>query len=166
MTISELLTRGVMPFEISDSKIEALFSFFLHSAPTIESRTALRMSQDRLLENWKYFLDTNKMVPSIIYAESHRNLENSCEINGLGVNVEINRRTKGFVCIRKGKTESDYECVLRHIRNSIAHNNVFYCNAGNRKFVMFEDYNGKHKLTARILLSQTTLTNLKRAITA
>lgn len=165
MTISELLQHGVLPFEIPDTKMEALFSFFLHSAPTIESRTALKISQVRLLENWKNFLDTNKMFPSVIYAEGHRNLEKSCEINGLGVGIEFNRRAKGFICIRKGK-ESDYECVLRHIRNSVAHNNVFFCNLGNRKFVMLEDYNGNDKLTARILFSQTTLANLKKAITS
>ena len=85
---------------------------------------------------------------------SYNKLENACEKNGLGVDTEISRRTKGFICIRKGK-ETDYECILRHIRNSIAHNNVYYCDAGNRKFVLFEDYNKGGKFTARMLFSQT-----------
>ena len=164
MTVLELLQHGVVPFEISDTKLESLFSFFLHSAPTIESRTALKISQERLLENWKLFLEANKLNPSIIYAEGHSDLSKSCEKNGLGLSVEITRRTKGFICIRKGK-ELDCECILRHIRNSIAHNHVFFCNGGNRKFVLFEDYNRNNRLTARILLSQTTLTNFKKTMT-
>lgn len=164
MTISELLTHKTIPFEITNMKMEKLFSFFLHSAPTIDSRTAMKIDSIRLSGNWKDFVETSQLKPSIIYAESYNKLENACEKNGLGVDAEISRRTKGFVCIRKGK-ETDYECVLRHIRNSIAHNNVYYCDAGNRKFVLFEDYNKGGKFTARMLFSQTLLTTLKKEIT-
>lgn len=164
MTIAELIARKVIPFEIPDAKLTSLFSFFLHSAPTIDSRTAMNIDAERLQNNWQRFLKMSNLKPKIIYAEGYSDLENSCEKNGLGASTEITRRSKGFICIRKGK-ESDYECVLRHIRNSIAHNNVFYCNAGNRKYVLLEDYNKNKKLTARILYSQTTLTSLKKEIT-
>lgn len=164
MTISELLTYKTIPFEISNIKMEKLFSFFLHSAPTIDSRTAVKIDSSTLLNNWKDFIESSRLKPSIIYAESYNKLENACEKTGLGVDTEISRRTKGFVCIRRGK-ETDYECVLRHIRNSIAHNNVYYCDAGNRKFVLFEDYNKRGKFTARMLFSQTVLTILKKEIT-
>lgn len=163
MTIAELITQEVIPFEIPDAKLISLFSFFLHSAPTIDSRTAMTIPAERIQNNWQSFLEMSDLKPKIIYAEGYSNLGDACEKNGLGANAEITRRTKGFICIRKGK-ESDYECVLRHIRNSIAHNNVFYCNAGNRKYVLFVDYNKNKKLTARILFSQTTLTSLKKEI--
>lgn len=164
MTIARLLTYKIIPFEISDEKMKKLFSFFLHSAPTIESRTAMQIDSNRLFNNWGKFIETSRLEPFRIYAESYRDLENACEKEGLGVNTEISKRTKGVICIRKGK-ENDYECVLRHIRNSIAHNNVCYCNAGNRKFVVFEDYNRNDKLTARILFSQSVLSTLKKEIT-
>lgn len=164
MTISELLTYKTIPFEIPSQKMEKLFSFFLHSAPTIDSRTAMKIDSNRLFKNWKDFMESSQMKPSIIYADSYKDLANSCEKNGLGENAEISRRTKGFICIRKGK-ETDYECVLRHIRNSIAHNNVYYCDVGNRKFVLFEDYNRGGKHTARMLFTQTMLTTLKKEIT-
>ena len=144
--------------------MEKLFSFFLHSAPTIDSRTAMKVDLSRLSDNWERFIKSSQLKPSIIYAESYNGLANACEKNGLGVNVEISRRTKGYICIRKGK-ETDYECVLRHIRNAIAHNNVYYCDAGNRKFVLFEDYNRGGKFTARMIFSQTILTTLKKEIT-
>ena len=50
------------------------------------------------------------------------------------------------------------------IRNAIAHGNVYYFNAGNRKFILFEDFNEKSKPTARILFSQTDLKKLKDAL--
>ena len=164
MTISELLSYKTIPFEIPNAQMEKLFSFFLHSAPTIDSRTAMKIDSSRLCKNWGDFIESSKLKPATIYAESYSDLAASCEKNGLGVSTEISRRTKGFICIRKGK-ETDYECVLRHIRNSIAHNNVYYCDAGNRKFVLFEDYNRSGKFTARILFSQTLLTDLKKGIT-
>lgn len=164
MTILELLSYKTIPFEIPNAKMKKLFSFFLHSAPTIDSRTAIKIDSSRLCKNWADFIESSKLKPATIYAESYNDLAASCEKNGLGVSTEISRRTKGFICIRKGK-ETDYECVLRHIRNSIAHNNVYYCDAGNRKFVLFEDYNRSGKFTARMLFSQTLLTDLKKEIT-
>lgn len=164
MTILELLTYKTIPFEIPNAKMEKLFSFFLHSAPTIDSRTAMKIDSSRLCKNWEDFIESSQLKPDTIYAENYKDLVASCEKNGLDVSTEISRRTKGFICIRKGK-ETDYECVLRHIRNSIAHNNVYYCDAGNRKFVLFEDYNRGGKFTARMLFSQTLLTELKKEIT-
>lgn len=164
MNIANLLKYKTIPFEIQNIKIEKLFSFFLHLAPTINSRTAMEIDPSKLSENWREFIESSRLKPSVIYAENYKNLTNSCEKNGLGVNDEISRKTKGFICIRKGK-ETDHQCVLRHIRNSIAHNNVYYCDAGNRKFVLFEDYNKNGKLTARMLFSQTLLTTLKNKIT-
>ena len=163
MTIAELLTCRIIPFELSDDRVKKLFSFFLHSAPSIESKTAMKLTPDNLDYNWQLFLNENILAPHIIYSERYSDLYNACEKNNLGVNTQISRKTNGFVCIRKGQ-ETDCECILRHLRNSIAHNNVCYCNLGNRKFLLFEDYNRNNKMTARILLSQTILASLKKEI--
>lgn len=69
MTIAELIARKVIPFEIPDTKLTSLFSFFLHSAPTIDSRTAMNIDAERLQNNWKRFLEMNDLKPKIIYAE-------------------------------------------------------------------------------------------------
>ena len=76
----------------------------------------------------------------------------------------VNRRSKGFICKRKDNSESDYECVLRYIRNSIAHSNVYMNNAGNRKYIIFEDFNKTGNQSSIMLLSQADLTKLKREI--
>lgn len=78
--------------------------------------------------------------------------------------AQVNRKTKVIVCKKKDTKETEPQCLLRHLRNSIAHNNVYISNAGNRKYILFEDFNKNRKLTARILLSQTDLTALKREI--
>lgn len=78
---------------------------------------------------------------------------------------EIKKRTHGFICKYKDTNEKDYVCFLRHIRNAIAHNHLYYINAGNRKFIMFDDfYDNTKKQNARILLSQTDLQRLKNEI--
>ena len=56
MTISDILQHPVLPFEIEDVKLVKLFSFFLHSAPTIESATAISMEAARLDQNWMSFI--------------------------------------------------------------------------------------------------------------
>ena len=103
MTILELLSYQTIPFEIPNIKIQRLLSFFLHSAPTIDSRTAMQIHTSRLCKNWEEFIKSNQLKPAKIYAESYNDLATSCEKNGLGASTEISRRTKGFICIRKGK---------------------------------------------------------------
>ena len=56
MTISDILQHPVLPFEIEDVKLVKLFSFFLHSAPTIESATAISMEAARLDQNWMSYI--------------------------------------------------------------------------------------------------------------
>ena len=61
-------------------------------------------------------------------------------------------------------SETECQCVLRHMRNSIAHGNIYLSDESNRKYILFEDYNRNGNLTARILLSQTYLKKLKQII--
>lgn len=46
--------------------------------------------------------------------------------------AQVNRKTKVIVCKKKDRLETDPQYLLRHLRNSIAHNNVYISNAGNR----------------------------------
>lgn len=170
LKIKDIKTNKVLPFEISDGKLIKLFSFFLHSAPTIESKTAAKIDIHRLSKNWSNFnaqMPSNK-VKFFAASYSKNNFMNSLNKYGLDDESEVNRRTKAFVCKKKETknelSEPDCNCLLRHIRNSIAHNNVNLVNSGNRKYILFEDFNRNHNLTARILLSQTDLNTLKREI--
>ena len=152
------------PFEIDDDRLRRLFSFFMHSAPTIESSTAAVISEERLVDNWNRFISSNVFSNFKIYADRYALSEDSLDKNGLGMRQEVSRKMKVIVCKRKCKDEKDYECVLRHIRNSLAHNNVYVDNTSNRKYILLEDYNTRKNLTSRMVLSQTILSNLKSEI--
>ena len=163
MTIDDILQNQILPFETDDEKLKKIFSFFLHSAPTIDSSTAANIPVDRLAENWNTYIcdfspNTYAVIAPNCVFKNHLgkyNLDNS---------NTINRKTKGFVCKRKTNSETEYESVFRHIRNSIAHSNVYMINAGNRQFILLEDFNKSKNQSARILLSQTDLQRLKATI--
>lgn len=167
MTINDIKETTTAPFEVDDIKLNKLFSFFLHSAPTIESNLALTIDENRLSNNWNYFVSkfTNGTIK--IYSDSYPSEKfiQKFEEYGLSDNSPINRKSKAIVCKRKNSKETDYQCILRHIRNSLAHCNIYLSNIGNRKYILFEDFNTKGNITARILVSQTDLTILKKEIT-
>ena len=166
MRIRDIKSNQIFPFEIEDAKLVRLFSFYLHSAPTIESRTATQIDEQRLLNNW--FIFSSKLPQDKIkfFSESYSVdlLIKSFEKYGLNDDAEVRRRTKAIVCKKKEKSEFDCHCLLRHIRNSIAHNNVYISNPGNRKYILFEDFNNRGNISAKILLSQADLSKLKQEI--
>lgn len=58
MKISEIKTNNICPFEVKDSKLRLLFSFFLHKAPTVDSRLAIKSKKydvkwKSYIKNWK-----------------------------------------------------------------------------------------------------------------
>lgn len=95
MTISDILQHPVLPFEIEDVKLVKLFSFFLHSAPTIESATAISMEAARLDQNWMSFITSYPKESWLVIAPN-------CTFGaymikaGLDGNAVVSRRKKGF----------------------------------------------------------------------
>ena len=164
MIVSDILQHSVLPFELEDEKLLKLFSFFLHSAPTVKSRTAVSIEKTRLDKNWESFIDGYPEKSWLVIA-SNCTFETYLAKVNLNEDAIVTRRQKGFVCKRRTKDETDYEACLRHIRNSIAHNNVFVLNAGNRKFILFDDYNDNKRQNARLLFTQSDLQRLKSEIT-
>lgn len=84
--------------------------------------------------------------------------------------TELCLKCKRFVC-KKRKTqnnfihESDLECFLRHIRNSIAHGRVYLLHAGNKIHIVFEDLNKSGKISARIICIKADLEYWKEVLT-
>ena len=171
MKIKDIKEHIIVPFEIEDEKLKILFSFYLHKAPTIESKSSIDLNSSMLDERWTNFKNSisNIKTKFVSYSYTLDDLLKRMVDCGLDEESPVNRTTNAFVCkkknIKKGEApETECECVLRHIRNSIAHGNVYLSSTSNRKYVLFEDYNLNDKLTARILLSQTNLKKLKRII--
>ena len=163
--IQDLLANPITPFEINDPKLIKLFSFFLHTAPRISSNRAMPIDDIRLIANWNIFItDFETGAYHFVATTYPKSIASFYENYHLASSSELRRRARGFVCRKKDKDELDVVCLLRHIRNAIAHGNVYHLNAGNRKFILFEDFNEKSKPTARILFSQTDLKKLKDAL--
>lgn len=166
MIIKDIKMNRILPFEIENVKLVKLFSFYLHSAPTIESKSAAQIDNQRLLRNWLNFRAMYSNNVMVFFSASYSNDKFMKSLVKYNINDEaqVNRKTKISICKKKDAKELEHQCLLRHLRNSIAHNNVYLSNAGNRKYILFEDFNKKDNLTAKILLSQTDLAALKREI--
>lgn len=163
MQISDIKNNRIIPFEIEDIKLIRLFSFFLHKSPTIDSNTVAMIEVERLERNWERFI-SEFPKDNYKFLASNCSIERYMERYKLHNGANVNRPSKGFICKYKDNSERDYECVLRHIRNAIAHSNVYMNNAGNRKYLIFEDFNKAKNQSSIMLLSQADLSNLKREI--
>ena len=162
--IKDILSCHIVPFEISDEKVTLLFSYFLHLAPTINSNSAKQMSESSYDLVWKQFLQDSKLDKKDYYIYAPGYIKNKQLASYRLTETEVVRRNrKGFVCCYKENESYPIECVLRHIRNSIAHSNVYMLDKG-RKYIIFDDYNKKGHMSARFLLSQTDLSILKKLL--
>ena len=166
MTISDIKENKIAPFEIEDTKLRRLFSFFLHTAPTIDSNLASKIDEDRLLNNWNNFVSNYAGKKISLYSDSYSSekLIQQFEKHGLSNESKVSRKLNVIVCKRKNKAETDYQCVLRHLRNSIAHCNLYISNSSNRKYILLEDYNKSGNITVRMLLSQDFLNKLRKEL--
>ena len=166
ITIEDILKNRVLPFEVESEKLRRLFSFYLHSAPTIGSKSAAQIDNDRLEMNWLCFRELFPNDTMIFFSSSYANDKfiKSFEKYNIHNDAQIGRRIKASVCKKKDKEETEYQCLLRHLRNSIAHDNVYLLNVGNRKYILFEDFNIQGNINARVLFSQTDLSTLKKEI--
>ena len=166
MTINDIKENKIAPFEIEDTKLRRLFSFFLHTAPTIDSNLASKIDEDRLLNNWNRFVSNYANKKISIYSDSYssENLIQQFGKHGLSNESKVNRKLNAIVCKKKKQAETEYQCVLRHLRNSIAHCNLYISNSSNRKYILLEDYNKSGNITARMLLSQDFLNKLRKEL--
>lgn len=162
MEIKDILNSRIVPFEIKDKHLTKCFSYFLHLAPSISSASSLSSKED-LNKSFIKFIEKSNIKCSYYKFYNATNIkEAQLKKYLLSDKNTVKRYSKQFICCRKPK-ENEMECILRHIRNSIAHSNV-YLSDKRRKFIIFDDFNKSGKQTARILLSQTTLTILKRLL--
>ena len=152
--------------EISD--LQRLIGFFQYESPNTSSYICSRLPQEHHNELLKEMLVSWK-------EENYMFISHSTPINNILqekslLGVSLCSYCKRFVCKRKkraknGYKETDFECFLRHLRNSLAHGRFFVIHGGNCVFLLFEDYYGKN-ITARIICHQADLKKWKKLIEA
>lgn len=165
-TISDIRDNVHAPFEYEDEKIRHLFSYFLHSAPLIDSVCSRsNVTDDEKETMWNKFISIwdERKFPYKIYKENSK-FPNETVLAKMGLkdDCEINRSARALICFKKGN-ETEIETLLRHIRNAIAHASVYVLVKSNRKYILLEDLNSNGSKRAIILFTQTDLQNLKKA---
>ena len=66
MNIQEIKKNRIEPFNVDDIRLIKLFSFFLSSAPTIDSQTAAVLDENRLAHNWNNYIQSINQKNRII----------------------------------------------------------------------------------------------------
>ncbi len=157
----------IAPFDKPADEITLLFSYFLHKSPDI---TSVHSSEIPVLLHSTLFA---QMMES-----SHFKYKKFCWPNAQ-IQKELDQgnlsgdvlclKCKRFVCKRKQwqkgqPIETDFDCFLRHIRNSIAHGSVYYLHSERKTHIMFEDHNKSSNISARIVCVKNDLIQWKRIL--
>ncbi len=151
-----------VPFEAKDVSLKNLFCYFLYRAPGINSAHKGYLEQERseiLLEKINEKVD-GKIQFCCPNAQMKKEL---AKIN-LADN-ELCLKCTRAMCKRSGSQkpplESDLACLLRHIRNSIAHGYVYFRKSNQKFYLLFEDYTPEGKLSAKIVCCKEDLEQWK-----
>ena len=153
--------HAVVPGECNIGALRQLLSFFEHRAPNIDS------VHSPILNASVHKRTLDKMLGgNVVYAFCAHSANSQEEFDKLGLAGKLLcARCKRFLCKRSGhnskrvpgQKETDLECLLRHLRNAIAHGHVYVLHGGNYISVLFEDKNEKGSTTARIVCCQADL---------
>ncbi len=165
---------AIIPFECEIGELRKLFSYFQYQAPNIDSLNSPLLESsihDSVLLEITNGKDCFKFC--------QQNAVTVDELSKVALNgTELCSWCKRFLCKRMTKPakrdpsrrETDLECLLRHLRNAIAHGHVFVIHGGNHISVLLEDTNEKGNTTARIVCCQADLKKwcniLQRAVDA
>ena len=160
--------NAIIPAECDIGEIRKLCSYFQYMAPNIESAQSplldVTYHDDVLAEI------TKNKKEFVFCAHNDKTNKKLSELALLG-NV-ICPHCNRFLCKRmtreakrdKTRKESDLECLLRHLRNAIAHGHVYLQHGGTYIRLLFEDINDKGAITARIVCCQADLRKWRKIL--
>lgn len=160
------MKNACIPFCIEDDRLNDLLAYFLYCAPEIESvhtRTIPRDKHEQILSSMMESRNFTKQV----FCASNVVIQKELSKISLDGN-DICVKCKRFVCKcaspKKEIRETNLQCLLRHIRNAIAHGRVYYKKCKNYHYVIFEDVNRSNNITARIVCNKSDLTFWKKVL--
>ena len=151
-----------VPFEVQDTVLKELFCYFLYRAPFIKSAHKGFLEQGQCEDLLKKI---NEMANGkIIFCGANAQIEKWLPKVNLS-DKELCLKCTRAICKRVPSStrekESDLACFLRHIRNSIAHGNVFYRKSKQTSYMLFVDYNKTGNMSAKIVCSKDDLRQWK-----
>lgn len=159
-------------YSIKDSKIgelKKLLDYFLLRAPNIDSYSSSNLPT---IHHEEVFLEILKGKFFYKFYSDNTRLELKLGEFALDGN-EICSWCKRFVCKKYNKSknlpngESDLDCLLRHIRNAIAHGRVFVLYKKKSYIqVLFHDVNKNGNHSAFIICNQADLKSWRKILNA
>lgn len=153
--------NAIVPGECDVGDLRALFSYFQYRAPNIDSLSSPILDEGAHQKTLELMLKKNSL-----FAFCAHNLKTEDELVKLNLSGNVLcSQCKRFLCKRSGhnskrvptRKETDLECLLRHLRNAIAHGHVYIIHGGNHISALFEDRNSDKRITARIICCQADL---------
>lgn len=138
--------ESILTVPFSNKTLE-FFSYFMYSAPDIESIHSTIIKKELHTEIFSRMMDDRHFKYKAFCASNAR-IENELKKASLDGD-DICLKCKRFICKRKQTenhiVESDLDCFLRHIRNSIAHGRTYCVCKTNNIHLVFEDVNSTKK---------------------
>lgn len=154
----------IVPMEIENEELRQAFSFFLYKAPFIPSCHSKNIEivsndgEELLLK--ELLINTNNEMEFRSNRKSFLNKLESMQLNNSSVCLRCKRGT----CIRRDSDSSKLRCLIRHLRNSIAHGYVYYELDNRIHRIMFEDYDKNNNVSARIVCVKSDLLELRKVL--
>jgi hypothetical protein len=155
--------NAINPLTCEIGELRQLFGYFQYKAPNTSSFQSETLDEvyhedlyKEMMKSWKE--DSYNIISHNINFDKK---SQDYALNGSAICSYCKR----YLCKRKkspkgsnGKKESDFDCLVRHLRNSLAHGRVFVIHGGNSIKVMFEDYDERSEaISARIVCNQANL---------
>lgn len=147
---------------VFDCNQTSLYCFFQLQAPSIDSFQSISKNPEsysrtlaKMLRKWS---ETNTCFINP-QARIDKRLKNLDMLHPDSIKCKGMR----FVAKRKNTKENDLACLLRHMRNSIAHGRVFTKEVGGVEYILFDDTVGD-TCTARIICTEKELMRWKNII--
>lgn len=154
----------VSPLETGIPDFTKLVNYFEYKAPMIDcihsiGREASIETQNEIL---KRMLSESDMISNSKFLE--RIQKNSLELMGMD-GVEICVKCPRLLC-KKGKQETEFASLLRHLRNGFAHGRTYVKRMKNQTYIVIEDLDSNKKCSAKIVITKAILCRWHKLIKA
>lgn len=158
----------VTPFKSGVKGFTTLAEYFMLYAPNLDSAHSRGKIEGEIAE--QVF---NEMIKRTDMKNSYKIIKNLTDASWKKYDLSndiLDFEQSRFIC-KKLKNESDLQCLLRHIRNSLAHGYVYIWKKrdkhNNINYVFFVDYDSTrkiNKISAKIMVSTTILDTWKAVL--
>lgn len=153
----------ISPLEAGIPDFRRIVEFYEYKAPMIdcvhsEGRNYTNESQQAAL---KQMLAESKMTKNAKFLK--RIQKNSMELMALESDC-LCLKCPRMLC-RIGQGETEFACVLRHLRNGFAHGRTYIKRTKNQTYIMIEDFDTSHRCSARMIITKAILDRWRKLIT-